>query len=308
MAKVLKEWRLKDIKDWRNEGLREWSNFSGWIALNSPVKSSFWGDFPPRIRPAAVTKTLPQEIPLKQMICMGAALLWQKHCHKKFLRSKWFAWAWKQTQIKEVNGTIQHVGPWDPVSRFHGFPQCASIWSPLVSLQLWWPSASVVKNAARLAGPLQRIRREACPGVRLQTSLKEKQRIILLSALVPLCGAPSLPGRTGRKSQLRPFLQQVSGKGLPHLFQWFTSITTLGDWCISKILILQKYLPNVKWHPTLHTFLDAGVPVTNLQHPPFLGSKVPPHHSLTRGCHTQCEFLPHRRLQFKLLEPKLLLR
>ena len=107
----------------------------------------------------------------------SAQLRWQKHCHKKFLRSRY------------LNGTIQHVGPWDPVSRFHGFPQCASIWSPLVSLQLWWPSASVVKNAARLAGPLQRIRREAYPGVRLQTSLKEKQRIILLSALVPLCGA-----------------------------------------------------------------------------------------------------------------------
>ena len=50
----------------------------------------------------------------------------------------------------------------------------------------------MVKNAARLAGPLQRIRREAYPGVRLQTSLKEKQRIILLSALKVIADPASI--------------------------------------------------------------------------------------------------------------------
>ena len=102
-AEGVKTQRHKGLKEWRAQGMKQflWVNRADWFtnlpskSNDSPVKSSFWGDFTPRIHPAALTKTLPQEIPSKQMICMGVALLWQKHCHNKFPRSKWFAWAWQ---------------------------------------------------------------------------------------------------------------------------------------------------------------------------------------------------------------------
>ena len=144
-------------------------------------------------------QTLPQEIPSKQMICMG------------------------------VKTDTNQRGEWHHSTRWALGPGLAVPWFPTMRFNLISPSQLAIMVTFSISGQkcssLGRSAATDTPGSlpwspfadQSQGEATDHSPLCASSSL--RCSAPSLPGRTGRKSQLRPFLQQVSGKGLPHLFQ-----------------------------------------------------------------------------------------